>query len=110
MSLVNCKVELKLKMRKYYVLAAFGNDNTNANPDNIIFTIKDTKLYAPIVTLSTKDNQKLLQYLSKGLERSMHWNEYKTKSENKNITNEYRYFLESNFVGANRLFVVVYSR
>ena len=33
----------------------------------------------------------------------------KQKSENKNTTNEYRYFLESNFVKVNRLFVLVYS-
>ena len=34
---------------------------------------------------------------------------YKTKNENKNTTNEYRYFLEINFVGVNRLFVLVYT-
>ena len=28
----------------------------------------------------------------------------KQKSENKNTTNEYRYFLESNFLGVHRLF------
>ena len=39
----------------------------------------------------------------------MYWNEYKTKSENKTTTNEYRYFIESNFVGVNRLLVLVYS-
>ena len=55
----NCKVELKLKLTKYCVLSAAGADNTNANPNNIIFTIKDTKLYVAVVTLSTKDNQKL---------------------------------------------------
>ena len=33
----------------------------------------------------------------------------KQKSENKNRTNEYRYFLESNFVGVYRLFVLVYK-
>ena len=33
----------------------------------------------------------------------------KQKSENKNTTNEYRYFLESNFVGVKRLLVLVYS-
>ena len=63
----------------------------------IIFflTIRDTKLYLPVVTLSAKDNQKLSKRLSKRSERSVYWNEYKTKSENKNTTNEYRYFLES---------------
>ena len=39
----------------------------------------------------------------------MYWNEYKTTSENKNTTNEYRFFPESNFVGINRLFALVYS-
>ena len=31
------------------------------------------------------------------------------KSDNKNMTKEFRYFLKSNFVGANTLFVLVYS-
>ena len=43
--------------------------------------------------------------LSKVLERSVYWNEYKTKSENINTVNKYRYFLKSNFVGVNRLFL-----
>ena len=51
----------------------------------------------------------LSKLFSKGFERSVYWNEYKTKSENKNTINEYRYFFESNFVGVNRLFVLVYS-
>ena len=32
----------------------------------------------------------------------MYWNEYKTKSQGKNATNEYRYFLELNFAGINK--------
>ena len=86
MSLINCKVELKL----------------------IIFTIKDTKLYVPAVTLSTRSNQKLSKLLSKGFGRSIYWNEYKTKRSNKNTTNEFRYFLDSNLVRVDRLFVLVY--
>ena len=39
----------------------------------------------------------------------MHWNEYKTKNGNKNTINKYKHFLESKFVGVNRLFVLVYS-
>ena len=31
------------------------------------------------------------------------------QSENENTTNEFRYFLKSNLVGVNRLFVLVYS-
>ena len=66
LNLINCKVKLTLKWTKYCVLSAAGNDNTNANPDNIIFTLKDTKLYVPVVTLSAKDNKKLSEVLSKG--------------------------------------------
>ena len=106
---INCKVELKLKCTKSFVIAAAGVDNDNANDNSIIFTIKDAKLYVPVFTLSAKDNQKLLELLSKGFGRSVYWNEYKTKSENENTTKEYRYFLESNFIGVNKLFVFVYS-
>ena len=109
MPLINYKVELKLKWTKNCVLSAAGNDNTNANPNNIIFTIKDTKLYVPVATLSARHIQKLTKILSKGFERSVYWNEYKTKNENKNTTAEFRYFLELNFVVFNRLFVLVYT-
>ena len=71
MPLIDCKVELKLKWTKYCVLSAAGNDDTNANPNNIIFTIKGTKLYVPLVILSARDNQKLCKLLSKVFERSV---------------------------------------
>ena len=54
-----------------------------------------------------RDNQKLSKRLSKGFKRLVYWNEYNTKTENKNMTNEYRYLLEPNFVEVNRLFVLV---
>ena len=63
--LINCKVILKLKWTKYCVLSAACNDNANANPDNVIFTIKDTKLYVLVINLSARDNQKLSKLLSK---------------------------------------------
>ena len=109
MPLPNCKVELKLKWTKYCVLITAGNDNDNDNGNNIIFTISDTKLHVLVLVLSERDNQQLSELLSKGFETSVYWNECKTKCENKNTTNEYRYFFESNFVGVNRLFGLVYS-
>ena len=92
-------------------MSVAGTDNANGNDDdnNIIFTIKDTKLYVPVVTLSARDNQKLSKLLSEEFERSVYWNEDKTKSDNKNTTNEFRFFLKSNFVDVNRLFVLVYT-
>ena len=67
MPLINCKVELKLKWTKYCVLSGAGHDNIIIITiiiiiiinNNNIFTIKDTKLYVPVVTLLAKDNKKL---------------------------------------------------
>ena len=111
MPLINCKVESKLRSSKHSVLSVAGTDNANGNnnENNIIFTIKNTKLYVPVITLLARDNQKLSKLLSKEFEGSVYWYEYETKSENKNATNEYRYFLKSNFVGVKRLFVLVYK-
>ena len=39
-----------------FVLAAAGVENVDANFNKIIVTIKDTKLYVHVVTLSVKDN------------------------------------------------------
>ena len=108
MPLIYCKVQLKLKSTKHCVLATSGDDNSNKDSDNTIFFVKNTKLFVLVVSLSARYNQKLSKRLNKGFERSVHWNEYKIKSQNKYTTNEFRYFLESNFVGVNRLFVLVY--
>ena len=90
-------------------MSVTGTDNANGNNDdnNIIFTIKDTNLYVPVVNLSARDNQKLSKLLSKGFERSVDWNKYKIKSDNKNTTNEFRYFLKLSFVEVDRLFALV---
>ena len=101
--LINSKEELNLKWKKYCVLFAARNDNLNNNDNDnndidIISTIKNITLCAPVVTLSSRDIRKLSKPLSKGFERSVYWNEYKTKSENKNTAIQFRYFVKSNFV------------
>ena len=73
---------------KHCVLDSAGYKNDGADSNNIIFTINDTKQYVPVITLSTKDNQKLSKLLIKESEGSVYWIEYKTKSEYKNMTNE----------------------
>ena len=54
MLLVNCKTELKLKWAKYSVLSAAGDDNTNANTDDVTFTISDTNLFSFISKRQSK--------------------------------------------------------
>ena len=41
--------------------------------------IKDTKLYVPVVILSTQDNAKLLHQLKSGFKRKINWNKYQSK-------------------------------
>ena len=50
------------------------------NPDqDTAFSITDTKIYIPVVTLSTQDNAKLLEQLKSGFKRTINWNKHHTK-------------------------------
>ena len=72
------------------------------------FTITDTKLYIPIVTLQIEDNTKLSKLLSEGFKRSIYWNKYKIIF--KNYNDEYiRERLDASFQGVNKLFVLAYA-
>ena len=67
------------------------------------FQILSTKLYVPIVTLSTKDNVNLTKQLNEGFKRSVYWNEYKPKIETKEAddNNLKRFLLHASFQGVN---------
>ena len=52
-----------------------GGDNVNNRETT--FKIKSTKLYAPIATLSTKDNVNSTKQLNEGFKRSVYWNKYR---------------------------------
>ena len=43
------------------------------------YKIKNTKLYVPIVTLSSKNYVKLVKRLQEGFKRPAYWNEYQKK-------------------------------
>ena len=61
MPLMNCEVSLILTWSSTCVI-------TNSIGAGA-FEITDTKLYVPVVTLSTQDNSKLLQQLKSGFKR-----------------------------------------
>ena len=64
--LINCEVNLILTWSSTCVIT----NSTSAGR----FPITDTKLYIPVVTLSTQDNAKLLQQLKSGFKRIINWN------------------------------------
>ena len=63
MPLINCEVNLILTWSKDLVI-------TNSTGEEK-FAIIETKLYVPVVTLSTKDNEKLLQQLKSGFKKTI---------------------------------------
>ena len=57
MLLISCEINLMLTWSKICIIS-----NAASNQDTE-FAITDTRLYIPVVTLSTQDNVKLLQQL-----------------------------------------------
>ena len=43
------------------------------------FQINNTKLYAPVVTLSINDNIKFLENIKQGFKRTISWNKYSSE-------------------------------
>ena len=64
MPLINCEVNLILTWSSTCVLVSTYNANQVATS-----AITDTKLYVPVVTLSTQENTKFLQQLKSGFKR-----------------------------------------
>ena len=71
MPLINCEVNLILTWSSTCVIT----NSTDAGR----FTITDTRLYVPVVTLATQENPKLLQQLKSGFKRVIDWNKYLSK-------------------------------
>ena len=95
MSLINCEINLLLTWSEKYVLS----NDTKATT----FAITDAKRYAPIVTLSTQDNAKLLQQLKSGFKRTINWNKYQSRVSMQAPNPYLNYLIDPSFQGVNRL-------
>ena len=74
-------------------------------PTNARFKVTDTKLYAPVFTLSTEDDNKLLEQLKSGFKRTIKWNKYRVEMINQVRNNNLNYLIDPTFNKVNRLFV-----
>ena len=74
MALINCEVELIFTWSENCIIVS-----TNIANQNPTFTITDTTLYVPVVTLSTQGNSKFLPQLKNGFKRKISWNKYLEK-------------------------------
>ena len=81
---------------------------TNSNGAGV-FAITDTKLYVPVVTLSTQENTKFLQQLKSDFKRVINWNKYLSKPELLAQNPNLNHLIEPSFQGVNRLFVLAFE-
>ena len=101
MPLINCKVNIILTWSSTCVITKSTDAET--------FAITDTKLYVPIVTLSTQENTELLQQLKSGFKRVINWNKYLSKPELLAQNPNLNHLVEPSFQGVNRLFVLAFE-
>ena len=101
MPLINCEVSLILTWLSTCVITNFTSEGA--------FEITDTKLYAPVVTLSTQDNAKLLQQLKSGFQGIVTWNEYSSKPHLLTQNPNFNHLVEPSFQGVNRHFVLAFE-
>ena len=99
--LINCEVNLILTWSKDCVI-------TNSTGEGKL-AMTEAKLYVPVVTLLTKDNEKLLQQLKFGFKKTISWNKYesslKTFAQNRYLN----YLINPSFQRVNRLFVLSFE-
>ena len=94
--LINCEVNLILTWSADCVIIY-----TNVANQIPTFTITETNLYVPVVTLSTQDNAKLLSQLKSGFKRTISWNKYLSKPN-------LNHLVQPCFQGVNRIFVFAF--
>ena len=121
MPLINCEVSLTLTWSENCVLtdittqtarAAQGDNPARERidaPTNATFKITDTKLYVPVVTLSTKDDNNFLEQLKSGFKRTIKWNKYRSEMTNQTKNNNLNYLIDPTFNKINRLFVLSFQ-
>ena len=101
MPLINCEVNLILTWSKDCVIT----NSTGAGK----FEITETKLYVPVVTLSTQDNAKLLQQLKPRFNRTMNWNKYDSSVKAFAKNRYLNYLINPSFQGVSRPFVLSFE-
>ena len=119
--LINCEVSLTLTWSENCILTDIKTKTDTAAqkiiqrekkidaPTNTTFKITDTKLYVPVVTLSTKDDNNFLEQLKSGFKRTIKWNKYRSEMTNQTKTNYLHYLIDPTFTTVDRLFVLSFE-
>ena len=101
MTLINCEINLILTWSANCIISK-GNRATN-------LAITETKIYVPILTLSTQDNTKLLEQLKSGFRRVINWNKHQSKISTERPNKYLDYLIDPIFQEVNRHFVLSFE-
>ena len=104
MPLIDSEINLDLNWPENRIIVA-----TNVAAQSTTFSITDTKLYVPLVTLSTQDNPKLFEQLRSGFERTINWNKYHSKVSTEKQNQYLDFLIDPSFQGVNGLFVLTFE-
>ena len=104
MTLTNCEVNLIFTWSANCVIVY--TDAANEIPT---FTITETNLYVPVVTLSAQDNAKLLPQLKSGFKRTISQNKYLLNPELLAQNPNLNHLVKPSFQGVNRRFVLAFE-
>ena len=99
MPLINCEINLQLKQSQKCILVAGTAGNL----------ITGTKLYVPVITLSTQDNVILLQELESNFKRTTNWDKYQSKKINQAQNRYLDFLIDPSFQVVNRPFVLSFE-
>ena len=95
---INCEINCDLNCSKNCIVAVTDLANQVKT-----FAITDAKLYVPVVTLSTRDNKKLLEHLKSGFKRTINWNKYQSKKSTERPNQYLDYLIDASFPRVNKL-------
>ena len=98
MPLINCEVNLILTWSPTCVISSATGETK--------FKITETKLYVPVVTLSTQDNAKLLQHLKSGFKRTINWNKSESSIKTFSQNRYFNHLINPSFQGVSRLYLL----
>ena len=66
-------------------------------------------MYVPVVTLSSENDNKLLEQLTTGFKKTIKWNNYRSEMSNQTKNNNLNYLIDPTFTNVNRLFVLSFK-
>ena len=91
---------------------AESNNNQPAivAPTGLEFQITYTKLYVSVVTLSSENDENLLEQLKSRFKRIVKWNKYRSQMTVQNNNKNLNYLIDVTFTKVKRLFVLSFER